>query len=90
MIGGFDTILTLSDGGTISVHADGALTDDACARTNTRDKRGGLSHGLALYMGEPERSSYAEVAERLGMPVGSIGPTRARCLKRLRQVLDGG
>ena len=33
---------------------------------------------LAHYF-QPERSSYAEVAERLGRPVGSIGPTRARC-----------
>jgi len=44
---------------------------------------------LALYF-QPERSSYAEVAERLGMPVGSIGPRRARCLKSLRQVLSEG
>lgn len=43
----------------------------------------------ALYF-EPEQSSYAEVAERLGRPVGSIGPTRARCLSRLRQVLGEG
>jgi RNA polymerase sigma factor (sigma-70 family) len=41
---------------------------------------------LALYF-QPELSSYAEVAASLGMPIGSIGPTRARCLKRLRQVL---
>jgi RNA polymerase sigma factor (sigma-70 family) len=44
---------------------------------------------LALYF-QPERSSYAEVAERLGRPVGSIGPSRARCLKRLRQALSEG
>jgi len=44
---------------------------------------------LALYF-QPERSSYAEVAARLSMPVGSIGPSRARCLKRLRRVLDEG
>jgi RNA polymerase sigma factor (sigma-70 family) len=44
---------------------------------------------LALYF-QPEGSSYAEVAERLGMPVGSIGPRRARCLKSLRQVLGEG
>ena len=44
---------------------------------------------LALYF-QPETSSYAEVAARLDMPIGSIGPTRARCLKRLRQVLVGG
>jgi RNA polymerase sigma factor (sigma-70 family) len=44
---------------------------------------------LALYF-QPEQSSYAEVAERLGRPIGSIGPSRARCLKRLRQVLGEG
>jgi RNA polymerase sigma factor (sigma-70 family) len=44
---------------------------------------------LALYF-QPEPSSYAEVAARLDIPIGSIGPTRARCLKRLRQVLAGG
>ena len=29
--------------------------------------------------------SYQEVGAALGMPVGSIGPTRARCLHKLRQ-----
>jgi RNA polymerase sigma factor (sigma-70 family) len=28
--------------------------------------------------------SYAQVAATLGIPVGSIGPTRSRCLERLR------
>ncbi len=58
-----------------------------------------LNHGLslvskpcrdllsALYL-DPEQPSYAEVAVRLGMAVGSVGPTRMRCLKCLRQVLD--
>lgn len=32
---------------------------------------------------------YAEVAAALDMPVGSIGPTRGRCLKRLRSLLAG-
>jgi RNA polymerase sigma factor (sigma-70 family) len=36
---------------------------------------------------DPEQPSYAEVAERLSMPVGSIGPTRARCLQNLRKAL---
>jgi RNA polymerase sigma factor (sigma-70 family) len=31
---------------------------------------------------------YAEVAAALDMPIGSIGPTRARCLDRLRKLLD--
>lgn len=32
--------------------------------------------------------SYAEISARLGIPQGSIGPTRARCLGRLRGDLD--
>ncbi|MGH2524402.1 MAG: hypothetical protein ACRDH2_17990, partial [Anaerolineales bacterium] len=41
---------------------------------------------LALYF-DPEQPAYAQVAERLGMPVGSIGPTRARCLEKMKQNL---
>jgi DNA-directed RNA polymerase specialized sigma24 family protein len=37
-------------------------------------------------MAEPP-PRYAEVAAALDLPVGSIGPTRARCLQRLRQEL---
>ncbi len=36
---------------------------------------------------ETPRPSYEEIAERLEMPVGSIGPTRARCLDKLRRQL---
>jgi RNA polymerase sigma factor (sigma-70 family) len=32
-----------------------------------------------------EAPSYARIAHRLAMPIGSIGPTRARCLDRLRR-----
>lgn len=34
-----------------------------------------------------DRPDYAAVAKALGMPVGSIGPTRGRCLAKLRQQL---
>lgn len=30
---------------------------------------------------------YTEVARELKIPIGSIGPTRARCLEKLRQIL---
>ncbi len=33
--------------------------------------------------------SYAEIAERLCMPVSSVGPTRTRCLRKLRAALAG-
>jgi len=35
-----------------------------------------------------ESLSYADIAERLNMPVGSIGPNRARCLQQLRKALE--
>jgi RNA polymerase sigma factor (sigma-70 family) len=34
-----------------------------------------------------DRPDYALIADSLGMPVGSIGPTRGRCLAKLRQEL---
>jgi RNA polymerase sigma factor (sigma-70 family) len=34
-----------------------------------------------------DRPDYASVSEALGMPVGSIGPTRGRCLNKLREAL---
>jgi RNA polymerase sigma factor (sigma-70 family) len=36
-----------------------------------------------------EPPAYAQVSSALGMPVGSIGPTRMRCLERLRTALRG-
>ncbi len=42
---------------------------------------------LALYL-DPEQPSYNDVAIRLGLAVGSIGPMRARCLQRLRHIMQ--
>ena len=38
---------------------------------------------MLLLLADPHLS-YHEISRRLGIPVGSIGPTRARCLRRLR------
>lgn len=35
----------------------------------------------------PAKPGYDEIAARLGIPRGSIGPTRARCLKKLTSLL---
>lgn len=40
---------------------------------------------LLFYVSEPP--SYAEIAAALGVPEGSIGPTRARCLAKLLRML---
>lgn len=42
---------------------------------------------LELLMADPP-ATYAEISDQLGLPVGSIGPTRGRCLERLRVLLQ--
>ena len=39
---------------------------------------------LALLIADPPLP-YAEISARLGIPIGSIGPNRSRCLARLRR-----
>jgi RNA polymerase sigma factor (sigma-70 family) len=39
---------------------------------------------LSMLVQDPP-AAYREISEKLHMPVGSIGPNRARCLERLRQ-----
>jgi RNA polymerase sigma factor (sigma-70 family) len=39
---------------------------------------------LSMLISDPP-SGYAAISEALGIPIGSIGPTRARCLARLRR-----
>lgn len=41
---------------------------------------------LELLMSDPP-ASYAEISDQLGLPIGSIGPTRGRCIERLRALL---
>jgi RNA polymerase sigma factor (sigma-70 family) len=42
---------------------------------------------LELLMADPP-ISYAEISDQLGLPIGSIGPTRGRCLAKLRVLLE--
>ena len=39
---------------------------------------------IALLIADPPLP-YAEISARLGIPVGSIGPNRSRCLDKLRR-----
>ena len=42
---------------------------------------------VEMLMADPP-VSYTEISDQLGLPVGSIGPTRGRCLERLRVLLQ--
>jgi DNA-directed RNA polymerase specialized sigma24 family protein len=67
--------------------ADSALIvrerDDALRRAFTRISE--RCQGLLRMLAAPEPPSYEEVSAALGMPIGAIGPTRARCLEKLRR-----
>jgi RNA polymerase sigma factor (sigma-70 family) len=43
---------------------------------------------LAALVAEEPPLSYAEVSAATGMPIGSVGPTRGRCLDRLRVLIE--
>jgi RNA polymerase sigma factor (sigma-70 family) len=42
---------------------------------------------LEMLMADPP-ATYAEISDKLGLPIGSIGPTRGRCLEMLRGLLQ--
>jgi RNA polymerase sigma factor (sigma-70 family) len=42
---------------------------------------------LLLFRADGEKVAYEDVARQMGLPIGSIGPTRARCLEKLRKLM---
>lgn len=54
----------------------------AVAELNDRCRR------LLRIVAFEERPDYARIAQDLAMPIGSIGPTRQRCLGKLRALLE--
>lgn len=44
---------------------------------------------LKMLFYRKDELSYADIARQLKIPVSSIGPTRARCLDKLKKILDG-
>ena len=73
----------------------GAPPDEMVERWETQDRvgralaeLGGRCEDLlrALYFRRAE-GNYDAIATELGIPIGSIGPTRARCLRKLEEIL---
>lgn len=55
----------------------------AVARLNERCQR------LLRVIAFDDKPDYKHISDDLGMPVGSIGPTRRRCLEKLKSVISG-
>ncbi len=76
---------------------DAALPEDALAELQAQNQVQNAMQRLdarcrelltLLYGADDDKIAYEDVAAQLSMPVGSIGPTRARCLGKLRKLVD--
>lgn len=65
---------------------DGDQTSRLWSAVATLDER---CRRLLRVVAFEERPDYARLAQDLSMPIGSIGPTRQRCLAKVRAVLEG-
>ena len=61
-----------------------AAERNAALREAFRDLPPNCQQLLALLIADPP-VSYAEISARLGIPIGSIGPSRSRSLEKLRR-----
>jgi len=68
------------------------LADDNARLLLCLDRLNERCRSLLRIIAAGPRPDYSEISRNLGMAVGSIGPTRARCLEKLRHelVLEGG
>jgi RNA polymerase sigma factor (sigma-70 family) len=60
-----------------------ALREAVRRRLSAREQQ------LMTLLSDVQEHSYTEIARVLDVPIGSIGPTRARCLAKLRPLLAG-
>lgn len=77
------TLAAASDAGSVD---DEVLRDEQhhALREGVRELRP-LHRDLLVLLLEDPPLSYNDISRKLGIPIGSIGPTRARCLEALRR-----
>ncbi len=72
-----------------------APEDEVIRRTQLAELRAAVrrlparEQELMTLLTDAREHTYTEIARTLGLPVGSIGPTRARCIAKLRPLLAG-
>ena len=75
-----DDSIPSADAGPIA-EEQSALVRKAFERLSPRCQR------LLAFFAEDDARSYKEISTALSMPIGSIGPTRGRCLDHLRRII---
>jgi RNA polymerase sigma factor (sigma-70 family) len=61
----------------------------AALREAVRGRLSAREQELMNLLSDEQEHSYVEIARALDVPIGSIGPTRARCIAKLRPLLAG-
>lgn len=76
----------VADESTISLTEKGELVEWVHQGLFLLDER--CRELLILLYFSREKTSYQQVSQQFGIPVGSVGPTRGRCLTKLRKLLE--
>jgi len=72
----------------LNAHPNEDLWIDQTLVRNALEEVGGRCKELLwLLYYDPHEPSYKEISRRIRIPLGSVGPTRARCLQKLRGIL---
>jgi RNA polymerase sigma factor (sigma-70 family) len=66
---------------------DAVIAEHTLSLAVTRLDQGCRELLSALYLEDP-KPSYQEISRRTGRPVGSLGPTRTRCLGKLKKLFE--
>ena len=78
-----ESVFDLPSGEPVETRLLTSERDDALRRALARI--GERCQALLRMLSVDDTPSYEEIGAALGMPVGAIGPTRARCLEKLRR-----
>lgn len=85
---GDDAVATLPDDEATPEEDRVSIEERQIVREGLEELGGRCRELLEALFSAPGEPSYPQISARLGMPLGSIGPTRARCLRRLSEILE--
>jgi len=84
-----DPVRAIADTGPLADERGAELERQQAVRSAVQSLPDRCRELLTMLFYKEDEFSYADIALRLKMPVSSIGPTRARCLEKLKKILAG-
>lgn len=87
-VGGDDALDEIVASEEATAEEEALRASDAEALWHAVGRLGGRCEPLLRMLFQEQDTSYEQLSMSLGIPVGAIGPTRARCLEKLRKLLE--